>query len=381
MSELSPDQKVYQAQGGRFSIFDLFASFTDPDLQVDRIPRITDLHMKVGEPVCYRFDNELEPIKNGEALTEDLIRKLVFPLINESQRAAILSGRTKVVEAGYFWEAARINFRLNLFYDRDGLACVLRMLPKRIPALDQLGFLREGVWSDLAELRQGLVLVTGVTGSGKSTTVASLLDYINKSRKARIITLEDPIEYVFQSEQSLVSQRELHTHIDSFAEGLRWALRENPDVIYVGEIRDTATASLALSAAESGKLVLATMHTKDVTSTFGRFMDMFPAERSNEIATQLSFSLAYVVSQKLLARSSGKGHVPAFEVLKNVKGVGHLICSSKIHQVPGKLETGAQFGMNTLEQHLRDLVERGIVTREEAIRHANDLNLASCFTS
>jgi len=375
MSNFDPRNKVYKAQGGMFSIIELLRIFADSKMEIDGISRISDLHMKVGEPVRYRYDGELETIEGGEALTAEQLRELVFPLLSEEQ-CELLVGNTRVdIDAGFTWEDEKINFRLNVFHDRDGLACVMRMLPKHIPEIDELGFMNDQVWQDLVELKQGLVLVTGVTGSGKSTTIASLIDYINKSRKARIITLEDPIEYVFRSEQSLISQRELGKHLPDFPSGLRSALRENPDVIYLGEIRDAVTAQLALTAAETGHLVLSTLHTKDVKGTFSRIVDLFPSERSSEISAQLSFSLAYAISQKLLARKSGDGRVPVFEVLKNNSAVANLIRMAKLHQIYSKISTGYQEGMNTLEQHLIALVESGAISREEAIRHANESNI------
>lgn len=372
MSEYDPDKKVYNVQGDLRSIKDLLHSFADPELEVDGISRVSDLHMKVGEPVRYRYDGDLETLQDGEPLTEKLIRELVFPLISEAQRQSILDNPNTDIDAGYQWVEERINFRLNIFHDRDGIACVMRMLPKHIPDVDDLGFLHSQVWQSLVQLNQGLVLVTGVTGSGKSTTIASMLDYINKSRKVRVITLEDPVEYVFQSEQALISQREVGVHVKSFPDGLRSALRENPDIIYIGEIRDTETAQLALSAAETGHLVLTTLHTKDVKGTFSRIVDMFPDSRSTEISAQLSFSLSFAISQKLLARKSGHGRVPAFEVLRNNPGVANLIRSSKLAQIYGKMETSQGEGMNTLEQHLVEMVEQDIITAEEAISHAND---------
>lgn len=375
MSDFDPLKKVYKAQGGTFSIMDLLRSFADPELEIDGISRISDLHMKVGEPVRYRYDGELETIAEGEPLTEEILQELVFPLISEKQRRDLLDNPQLDIDSGYAWEEAKINFRLNVFHDRDGTACVMRMLPKHIPEIDEIGFMSSDVWQEITSLKQGLVLVTGVTGSGKSTTIASIIDYINKSRKARIITLEDPIEYVFSSEQSLISQREIGTNLSDFPNGLRSALRENPDIIYVGEIRDAVTAQLALTAAETGHLVLSTLHTKDVKGTFSRIVDMFPSDRSNEIAAQLSFSLAYAISQKLLARKSGNGRVPAFEVLKNTAGVANLVRTSKLHQVYGKMETGMSDGMNTLEQHLIQLVEQDIISKEEAIAHANDASI------
>ena len=377
MSDFDPNKKVYKAQGGNFSIIDLLRSFADPELEIDGISRISDLHMKVSEPVRYRYDGDLETIDGGEPLTEETLRELIFPLISQSQRQSLIDHPQLDIDSGYTWEEKKINFRLNIFHDRDGTACVIRMLPKHIPEIDEIGFINPKVWQDITELKQGLVLVTGVTGSGKSTTIASIIDYINKSRKARIITLEDPIEYVFSSEQSLISQRELGKHLSDFPNGLRSALRENPDIIYVGEIRDATTAQLALSAAETGHLVLSTLHTKDVKGTFSRIVDMFPAERSNEIAAQLSFSLAFAVSQKLLARKSGNGRVPVFEVLKNNSGIANIVRIGKLQQVYSKMETSQAEGMNTLEQHLIELVEAGVISKEEAIAHANDANIVT----
>jgi twitching motility protein PilT len=377
MSDFDPQNKVYKAQGGIFSIFDLLRSFADPDLEVDGMSRISDLHMKVGEPVRYRYDGELETIEAGEPLTGEVIRELVFPLLSEKQRKSLTENPQLDIDSGYAWEEAKINFRLNVFHDRDGMACVMRMLPKHIPEIDEIGFMNPQVWQELTALKQGLVLVTGVTGSGKSTTIASIIDYINKSRKARIITLEDPIEYVFRSEQALISQRELGVHLSDFPNGLRSALRENPDIIYVGEIRDAVTAQLALTAAETGHLVLSTLHTKDVKGTFSRIIDMFPSDRANDIAAQLSFSLAFAVSQKLLNRHSGQGRVPVFEVLKNNTAVGNIVRTMKLHQIYGKMETAISEGMNTLEQHLIELVEEGVISKEEAIAHANDANIVS----
>jgi twitching motility protein PilT len=356
---------------------DLLRSFVDPDLEIDGISRISDLHMKVGEPVRYRYDGELETIEAGEPLTEEILKELVFPMLSEKQRQSLSDNPQLDIDSGYTWEEETINFRLNVFHDRDGIACVMRMLPKHIPEIDEIGFMNPQVWQELTALNQGLVLVTGVTGSGKSTTIASIIDAINKSRKVRIITLEDPIEYVFRCEQSLISQRELGKHLSDFPNGLRSALRENPDIIYVGEIRDATTAQLALTAAETGHLVLSTLHTKDVKGTFSRIVDMFPPERSNEIAAQLSFSLAYAISQKLLARKSGQGRVPVFEVLKNNAGVANIVRTAKLHQIYSKMETGLGEGMNTLEQHLIELVEQGVVSKEEAISHANDANIVS----
>lgn len=377
MANYDINDKVYEAQGGMYSMLDLLRTFTDTDMQTDGMSRISDLHLKVGEPVRFRLDGDLETIAEGIPVTEPVLRSLVFPLLSEKQRQSLTSNVLLDIDAGYTWEEEKLNFRLNVFHDRDGMACVIRMLPKHIPEIDELGFMDPRVWQDITVLKQGLVLVNGVTGSGKSTTIASILEYINKSRKTRILTLEDPIEYVFSSEQSLISQRELGKHLSDFPNGLRSALRENPDIIYVGEIRDSVTAQLALTAAETGHLVFSTMHTKDVKGTFSRFIDMFPGDQSNEIATQLSFSLAFVISQKLLPRKSGNGRIPCFEILKNNSGVANLVRTFKLQQIYSQMETGVNDGMNTLEQHLIELVSNDLITKEEAISHANDANIAS----
>ena len=377
MSEFDPYKKVYTAQGARHSIMDLLMNFADPKLEVDGISRVSDLHMKVGEPVRYRYDGEMETMPGGEPLAEETIRELIYPLINETQRKKFTENPREDLDVSFVWNEREISFRLNIFHDRDGIACVMRMLPKHIPEIDEIGFLNDRVWRDLVALKQGLVLVTGVTSSGKSTTIASILDYINKSRKLRIITLEDPIEFVFSSEQALISQRELGAHLETFGAGLRSALREDPDIIYVGEIRDSETAQLALTAAETGHLVFSTLHTKDVKGAFSRLIDMFPGERSSEIATQLSFSLSYAISQKLLLHRSGTKRVPVFEALKNTPVLAHLIRNERFHQVYSQMETGQKEGMNTLEQHLVALVEQGAITREQAIAYANDASVAN----
>ena len=183
MSKFDPNKKVYKAQGGDFSIIDLLRSFADPELEIDGISRISDLHLKVGEPVRYRYDGDLETIEGGEPLTEETMRELIFPLITQSQRQSLIDNPQLDIDSGYSWDEKKINFRLNIFRDRDGMACVMRMLPKHIPEIDEIGFMNAKVWQDITELKQGLVLVTGVTGSGKSTTIASIIDYISCNNK------------------------------------------------------------------------------------------------------------------------------------------------------------------------------------------------------
>ena len=234
----------------------------------------------------------------------------------------------------------------------------------------------EAIWQEITGLKRGLVLVTGVTGSGKSTTISSLINHINLNRKARIITLEDPVEFIFKNESSMVSQRQVGQDVSSFSGGLKSALRENPDIIFVGEIRDTETATLALSAAETGHLVFSTLHTRDAKGALSRIVDMFPAEQSKFICLQLSFSLSYVLSQKLVPRQDASGRILVMEVLKNLPSIGNLIRTGNWQQVYSAMETQSREGMLTMEQHLLFLHQHGVISKESAIAYANDASIA-----
>ena len=326
----------------------------------------------MGAPPRYRFDNQLSPLVNVPPLTEEVLRGLLFPLLTEEQIERLTASPPSDVDAAFDWAEQSLSFRINAFHDRDGLACAIRAIPRSIPPLEGIGFPSDRTWKEIVELRQGLVIVTGITGSGKSTTLASLVQYINETRKARILTLEDPIEYVIPSGKALVSQREVGRHVPSFQDGLRSALREDPDVVLVGEMRDPETTSLALSAAETGHLVLSTLHTKDSRGAITRILDMFPGDRGKELATQLSFSLTYVLAQKLVPKARGGGRRLVMEVLKNVPGVSHQIRAGNLHQLYSALQTHKNQGLNTLEDHLLDLVRAGEIDRQVAPRHAND---------
>ncbi len=333
--------------------------------------RYSDLHLKVGQPVCLRYDGELRPIDGGGRLSAELIEALIRPMLRDGLWESFQGNPLHDIDASWQWTEHEISFRLNVFKDNDGPAAVIRALPSSIPAVDKIGFPDEGVWRNVCNLESGLVLLTGNTGSGKSTTIASILNHINLHRRVRVITLEDPIEYVFKSDSALFSQRELGRHIPSFASGLRSALREDPDVVFVGEMRDHETVSLALTAAETGHLVLSTLHTRDAPGAVTRIIDMFPADRVKEIATQLSMSLSYVICQKLVA-SSGGGRQPAMEVLKNTHSVANLIRTMTFHQLPMCMETGAKDGMNSLESHLCALVQSGSISLINAMDAANE---------
>jgi twitching motility protein PilT len=305
-------------------------------------------------------------------ITAEVMERLVFPMLTAPQIARLRSQPPIDDDAGFELEAEGLSFRLNAFHDREGLACAIRILPKSIPEVSKIGFPFDEAWKEIVDLRQGLVIVTGVTGSGKSTTVASLLRHISASRRVRIITLEDPIEYVIGSVKALVSQRELGKHFGSFDEGLRSALREDPDILFVGEMRDRETAGLALTAAETGHLVLSTLHTKDAKGAATRIVDMFQDERAREVAAQLSFSLSWVLAQKLVPRAAGVGRRVAMEVLKNIPAIANLIRNGRGQQIYATMEAHRKSGIITLEKHLSELARRGEITLETAQRYAND---------
>lgn len=363
---------VYKVNDGKLSIMDLLDRFSEERFQDGTISRLADMHLKVGEAVRYRLDHDLIPLEGAERVTPELAKALVYPLLRPDQIERLESEPPLDVDAGFAYAEKKLNFRINVFHDRDGLACVIRSLPSAVPGPDTLGFPDPQVVKDILNLRQGLVIISGITGSGKSTTIASILEELNRTAKMRVITLEDPIEYVMKGEQCLISQREVGKDCRTFAGGLRSALREDPDVVFVGEVRDIETASLALSAAETGHLVVTTLHTRDAAGVISRIVDLFPAERSREIMSQLSFGLAYVIAQKLVPKADGSGRVPSFEIMKNVPSIANLIRTGNWHQIYATMQLAAKERMMTMEKHLQDLMRRGVVTREMALRYAND---------
>jgi twitching motility protein PilT len=333
--------------------------------------RYSDMHLKVGHPVSFRYDGDLRPVSEGAPLTQEIVQALLYPMLREEHWNRLQNEPFSDIDAAWEWPEKGIAFRLNIFHDRDGVAAVIRALASEVPPLDEIGFPDEAVWQDICRLQNGLVLLTGNTGSGKSTTIASLANHINEHRPVRIISLEDPIEYVFKSKAALFSQRELGRHIPSFAAGLKSALREDPDIILVGEMRDRETISLALTAAETGHLVFSTLHTRDCQGAITRIIDMFPAERTKEMSTQLSMSLSYVICQKLVSKNGG-GRCVAMEILKNTLPVANLIRTGALQQIATMLETQSKDGMMTLEAHLKILVRKGIISVVEAMDSAND---------
>lgn len=366
-----PNKAVYLMGNQVLSIHDLLMRFCDPNYIRDGIPRISDLHLKVGEPARFRFDSELVPLPDAMPINRDVMQDLLYPLLSPEHVDLIESGRVQDLDVGYEWAKQSMSFRINVFRDREGLACAIRVLPRDIPTLDRVGFPSANMWQELVDLKQGLVVVTGITGSGKSTTIASMIQHINRNRRARIITLEDPVEYVIHSDRALISQREVGKHIGSFHEGLRSALREDPDIIFVGEMRDRETAGLALTAAETGHLVLSTLHTRDTRGAITRLVDLFPADRTKELCAQISFSLHTVIGQKLVPRSDQQGRRVAMEVMPNIAPIANLIRTGSWHQIYSTMQTQMQHGVVTLERHLMDLVQAGEIDADTAIRNAN----------
>ncbi len=362
------DAKLYTASPDRkYSMRDLLEYFS----KMGRL-RVSDLHLKVGCPPVYRTDGALNRIE-GADLDGETVRLLARTLFGDKEFEAL--ERDGAVDSSYMTDT--MQFRLNCFRDTDGLAIAIRALESDIPQVEDIGF-PNAVWKDIVNLQQGLVLLTGITGAGKSTTIASLIDRISRTHRCRIITLEDPIEYRLKSDKAIISQREVGRDVPSFERGLRDALREDPDVIFVGEMRDRESASWTLTAAETGHLVFSTLHTRDARGSVTRILDMYPPERQDEIASQFSLGLRYIVSQKLIPRADGKGRVVAMEILNNTYAMANLIRMGKTEQIYSHLQTKtkntAEERMCTLERSLVMLVKQGIIKPLEAEKWANDAN-------
>jgi twitching motility protein PilT len=357
--------KVYALSPSRLlSMGDLLTYF-----QEQGSLRVSDLHLKVGSPPVYRTDGRLTAVR-GQPLDEATVRKLAAAILSPAELALV--ERDHSVDSSYLSD--KMQFRLNCFYDNDGPALAIRALEPAPLPVESIGFPNR-VWEDIVAKQFGLVLLTGITGAGKSTTVASLVDRIAKTRPCRILTLEDPIEYRLLSQQALVSQREVGRHVESFERGLRDCLREDPDVIVVGEMRDRESARWTLTAAETGHLVFSTLHTRDVRGSVTRLLDMVPAPQQEEVASQLSLGLSHILSQKLIPRADGQGRVVAMEILNNSYAVQNLIRTGKIEQLYSLLQIRTrdipEERMVTMEQSLAHLVHRKVVTAQEAERWAN----------
>lgn len=329
----------------------------------------SDLHMPAGSPPYIRVDGDLIRIDMPPLAHEQNLK--VFEEIIPETRIAELRERRQVDFVYCLDDGVR--FRANVFFQRTGISGVFRLIPARIKTVTELGVPDAVV--RLCNLKRGLVLVTGPTGSGKSTTLASLIDYINETRPAHIVTIEDPIEFVHSNKRALITQRQVGEHVRSFAESLRATLREDPDVILVGEMRDLETISLAITAAETGHLVFGTLHTNSAVKTVDRLIDAFPTNQQEQVRIMLSETLRGVVAQVLLRRAEGKGRVAAFEVLVGTPALSALIRENKTHQIPSLMQTQRALGMCLMDQALLDLVKQNKVTVEEASQYAQDRKL------
>ena len=326
----------------------------------------TDIHLQAGLPPVYRVQRGLIQ-KGGEVLGAQEVEDLVSSLMTEQQKRIF---REKLDYDFSCSVPARARFRVNAFRQRDSVAAALRRIPFEIPAFETLGLADNML--ELTRLKRGLVLITGATGHGKSTTLATIIDRINQERTLHIVTIEDPIEYLFRHRQSVVVQRELGTDVASFAGGLRAALREDPDVIFVGEMRDFQTIEAALTAAETGHLVFSTLHTKTPAQAIDRIVDVFPPHQQQQVRVQLANVLHAVVTQQLLVRKDGDGLVVAVEQLIATPAVRNLIREGKTFQMQTLIQTGSAAGMTTMEQSLKALHDRGLISYEEALEHAFD---------
>jgi len=318
----------------------------------------SDLHLSAGEPPRLRVSGDLVAMEGQAVMAPEGVTELCYSIMTPEQRAHF----EKEHEVDFACELEGSGrFRVNVFVQRRGPGAVLRTIPTQIPTLESLNM--PAVLTDLCNRERGLVLVTGPTGSGKSTTLAAMVDLINRTWDAHILTVEDPIEFVHSSKKCLVNQREVGPHTGSFSNALRSALREDPDVILIGEMRDLETISLALTAAETGHLVFGTLHTSSAAKTVDRIIDVFPGDQQSQIRTMLSESLEAVVAQTLLKKKGG-GRVAACEILVGAPAVRNLIREAKLHQIPSMMQTGQRVGMQTFDMALQELVKKGLIDKE-----------------
>ncbi|MFH1233909.1 MAG: type IV pilus twitching motility protein PilT [Patescibacteria group bacterium] len=337
--------------------------------------KASDLHLVVGSLPFLRIDGELEEIKGQKILTKKDMEEIVYGLLTEEQKNRFL----KYKELDLSVENDNGDrFRVNLHFEKNNIGLVARLINNKIPTLDEIGMPK--IVYDLLKLKQGLILVTGPTGCGKSTTLASMVNYINENQKCNIITLEDPIEYIFKPKQSIIVQRQLGSDMVSFTEGLKHALRQDPNVIMVGEMRDLETIATAITLAETGHLVLATLHTYSAAQTIDRMIDIFPPYQQTQIRMQLSITLAAVISQRLVIKIKG-GRIAVREILLNTPATSNLIRENKIAQIKTVIETSAKEGMISLDRNLEKLYKDKIITKEVAQSQMENPEILDKFRS
>ncbi len=347
-----PLSKLQSVEGGSVAKIDVLLRMM---LQHDA----SDLHISVGYPPILRINGELQRT-NYHDLTAKETEILLMEILNE-ESLWLLKDKKDIDFAYELGDEAR--FRANIFLERKGYGAAFRLIPTKIKTLRELN-LPEPVYT-LSRLTKGLVLVTGPTGSGKSTTLAAMIDLMNKERRFHIITLEDPIEFIHPKGKCIIHQRQIGIHVESFARGLKAALREDPDVILVGEMRDLETIHLALTAAETGLLVLATLHTSSAPKTVDRIIDAFPTTQQAQIRTMLSESLKGVIAQQLFKRADGKGRIAAVEIMISNHAIQNLIREGKTYQIYSIIQTSSSLGMQTMEAHMRRLADEGLIKKEE----------------
>lgn len=320
----------------------------------------SDLHIGVGYKPTLRIDGYLIPISNEQILTPEMVEGLIMALMNNEQKEKFL--KNKQVDFAYNFED-KARFRVNVYYQKGYLAAALRLIPSRIRTIEELNL--PPILHDFTKLSQGFILIVGPAGHGKSTTLAALLDEINHNRTDHIITIEDPIEYVFNQDRGIISQREVGSDVPTFHAGLKTILRQDPDVIMIGEMRDRESITTAMTAAETGHLVFSTLHTNSASQTIDRIIDSFPAEQQGQVISQLSATLVAIVSERLIPRIGG-GRIPATEIMIVNPAIRNLIRERKIYQIDLVIETSFQEGMITLNRSLAHLVKNKIITLENA---------------
>lgn len=327
----------------------------------------SDLHLAVGNPPVARVNGELKIVQKDTAMTDQDMEEILGTLTTPENMAAF--HRDKELDFSYT-APGLARFRVNACYQRSSIGLSLRILPAEVPTAKELNL--PAVCLDLVSQLKGLVLVTGPTGSGKSTTLAALVNHLNETTSCRVVTMEDPIEYVHRNKRCMIIQREVGADTHSFSASLRRALRQDPDVIMVGELRDVESVALALSAAETGHLVLGTLHTNGAAECIERLVSITPAEQQQQVQFQLSLSMAGIIFQALLPKLEDKGRVAAFEILVGTTAIKNLIRQNQLTQITTYMFMGGEYGMQTLEQSLASLVQGGLVSREEAISRASD---------
>ncbi len=324
----------------------------------------SDLHLSVGHPPIIRMAGRLVPLLKKQELSPEDTRGLAEILMTEEQLQRFL--KEKEIDFSFSFEE-RARFRVNIFFQRGLVACALRLIPAKIRTIEELNL--PPILHQFSQLKQGFVLITGPSSQGKSTTLAAFVDELNHTRTDHIITIEDPIEYVFEDDRAIIDQREVYQDTLSFARALRSTFRQDPDAIMVGEMRDPETIAIAITAAETGHLVFATLHTNSASQTIHRIVDSFPSGQQNQIRAQLSGSLLGIISQRLIPRIKG-GLIPACEVMLNTPATANLIRENKIHELPLVIETSAEMGMISLNRSLANLVKMKEISLENAINYS-----------